>query len=367
MLSSEITELLSAFVDGELNQRQREAVMRLLNKSSEARELLRQLQENAHRIKQLPRHKVEPSLVEAVMQAIAEQKPKPMAAPRPARRRWLPYVAAGLAASLLIGVVSIFAWQAFHEQENHKGNGMPLVKGEEKKPEPTPTPMPEPTPRKPNPLLAQMVEGTFDGFAKLPPPERAFSAPFADLRSEKGVKLADLAREIDRTPAVRLDVTVKNNASAIDRLKDALKDRGINLVIDPSAKKSLNAKGQAKAEYLVYAENLNADELTKLLSELGESYVVPGTNNQKTVESPYKKVTLAPIAQDDKLKVAKLLGVDAAAMEPKAGAKADAKRLAVVLPTSAGSQPSAEVRQLLSQRRPPQPGSVQVLIKIHQE
>src|SRR5205807_613229 len=95
---------------------------------------------------------------------------------------------------------------------------------------------------------------------------------------------------------------------AMNRLKDVLKERGINLVTDPSAAKTLADKNQAKVEYLVYAENLTTDELTKLMGELGQSYVLPGTTNQKTVESPYKKVVVAPIAKDEKQKVAKLLG-----------------------------------------------------------
>src|SRR5271170_1857138 len=126
MLSDQVTRLLTAFVDGELSQRQRKAVMRVLHKSSEAREVLRQLQENAHKVKQLPRRKLEPSLVEAVMQAIAEQKaqPKQPTAPRIVRRRWLPYVAAAMAASLLVGVLSIFAWQAFKDQDGKNGGGV---------------------------------------------------------------------------------------------------------------------------------------------------------------------------------------------------------------------------------------------------
>src|SRR5262249_19757793 len=109
MLSEQVIELLTGYVDGELSQRQRRAVMRLLHKSSEAREMLRQLQENAHQLKQLPFHKVQPSLVDEVMRAIAEQQaqPRPAAPPRGARRRWLPYLAATLAASLLIGAIGI--------------------------------------------------------------------------------------------------------------------------------------------------------------------------------------------------------------------------------------------------------------------
>jgi hypothetical protein len=363
MLSDQVTQLLTAFVDGELSQRQRKAVMRVLHKSSEAREVLRQLQENAHKIKELPRRKLEPSLVEAVMQAIAEQKAQPAqpAAPRKVRRRWLPYVTAAMAASLLAGVVGVFAWQAFKDQDGPKNDGGVIVKSDDKKPEQKPTPEPAPTPRKPNPMLAQMVENTFKGFGTTPVTTQLFTARFNELNPDKGAKFADLTREINREPAVHLDITVDSSAKAMDRLKDVLKDRGITLVIDTSAKKTLadKDKKQAKVEYLVYAENLTTDELTKLMGELGQRYVIPGTTNQKTVDSPYQKVTVTPI---DKQKVAKLLGVDTTA-EPKGAPQA--KRLAVA--TTAGAQPSVQVRQYVEQRSQPQPGTVQVLIKIRQE
>jgi hypothetical protein len=371
MLSDQGTELLTAFVDGELSQRQRKAVMRVLHKSSEAREFLRQLQENAHKVKQLPRRKVEPSLVDAVMQAIAEgksQTKQPAAPSVVRRRRWLPYLSAAMAASLLVGVISIFAWKAFKDQQEQKGGGGTVVKSGDKKPERKPTPDPEPAPPRSNPLLGQIVEGTFAGAAKLPVADGPFVASFAALQPAKGAKLADFGRIINRNPAVHLDITVKSNSVAMDRLKDALKYRGITLITDQSAAKSLAGKNQAKVEYLVYAENLSADELTKLMSELSQSYVIPGTKNQKNAESPYQKVTVAPIAQDEKQKVAKLLGVDPATLEPKGkNGKSEEKRMAVVLPTAAGSQPSAEVRQFVNQRRQPTPGAVQVLIKIHQE
>src|SRR5438874_7653731 len=113
MLTDPMIQLLTAFVDGQLSQRQRKAVMRLLNKSSEARELLRQLQENSHRMKNLPRHKVEPSLVDEVLQAIAEAKAQPAAATAPKRqRRWLPVIAATMAASIVIAVIGVVYWKA---------------------------------------------------------------------------------------------------------------------------------------------------------------------------------------------------------------------------------------------------------------
>lgn len=364
MLSDQVIQLLTAFVDGELSQRQRKAVMRLLHTSSEAREMLGQLQENAHKIKELPRHKIEPSLVDGVLQAIAERQAQPKPVVRPRRRRaWLPYIAASLAASLLIGAIGIVYWKVMNEPDGRDdGPGIVLNNGNnniEKKMAPEPTP----APRKPNPLLAQITEGTFRDFGAPVLPEQAFTASFGDLK-KGGKATGDLIRELNREKPLQFDITVKKNSDALTRLRMVLKDQGITLVTDPAAKKPLDDK---KVEYLVYAENLTSKELTKLMNDLGESYVA-GINNQQTVPSPYNKVTLTPLAQEDKQKVAKLLGVDAATMERK-DAKPESKgeRAVVLLPTTAGAQPSAEVRQFVHQRGGAQPGTIQVLIKIRQE
>ncbi|HZZ81783.1 MAG TPA: zf-HC2 domain-containing protein [Gemmataceae bacterium] len=366
MLSEQVTQLLTAFVDGELTPRERAEVVRLLEKSSEAREMLRQLQENAHKIKQLPRRKVEPSLVDEIMQAIAEQKAQRAAPVRRARRRWLPFLTAAMAASLMLCVLSVLAWRTFRTDEPVNN---PIVQNSpDKKSDPvTPPPVTPPTVWRPNPLLGPLVEGTVENFAKAPVPETGFSARFAELHPDKGAKSADLAMELQKDPTVQLDITVKNNAMAMARLKDVLKDRGITLVTDQSAAKSLTNKSQAKVEYLVYADSLTRDELTKLMGDLGQSYVVGANNNQRTEQSPYQKVTVAPIAKTEIQRVAKLLGVDPATLEMKGKEpKADAKRQVILLPTASGGQPSAEVRQFVNQRRP-QPGAVPVLIKIRQE
>src|ERR1022692_518692 len=135
MLTDQVLELLTAFIDGELSQRQRKAVMRLLHRSSEARETVRQLQENAHKVKQLPRHKVEPSLVDEILQAIAEQKsqPKTVVQSKVVRRRWMPYLAASLAASLLIVTLGVVYWKSMAGKDNvAKGDDPGYAKIEKK-------------------------------------------------------------------------------------------------------------------------------------------------------------------------------------------------------------------------------------------
>jgi hypothetical protein len=373
MLPDQMTELLTAFVDGELSQRQRKAALRLLQRSSEAREMLRQLQENAHKVKQLPRRKVEPSLVDEILRAIAEQKaqPKQPAAKLVRRRRWMPYVAASLAASLLIAAIGVAYLKSMGEWEN---KGVNVVKDIERNPESTPEPEVTPVtpaPRKvTNPLLAQITEGTFKDFGAPVVEDGVFIAKFSDLKKD-GAAAGQLTHELNKVRTVQLDITVKNNKLAIERLQATLQENFIKFAIDPTAKKALATAKQAKTEYWVYAENLTSDELTKLMRELSQTDT---SGMGQAVPSPYEKVAVTPLAQAAKQKLSGKLGVDASKLElPKDAGVAKPKaperwtRQAVVLPTGSPAQPSSEVRQFINQRRQPQAGTLQVLIKIHQD
>ena len=323
MIPDQLMQLLTAFVDGELSQRQRKAVMRLLHRSSEAREMLRQLQENVHKLKQLPRRKVEPSLVDDVMQAIALQLAQPAPLPRKAaHRRWLPYVAASIAAGLLISALGILYWKTMGDRDPEK-----------------------------------MIEENFSGLIK-PVPNDVFAANFEDLL-EGGNKSSEFEQLVNREKAVELNIVVEKKPQPLRLLKEKLFERRIKLVTDPSAMKPLKDKG---VQYLVYAENLTADEVTKLMADLGQKVVDPGQKNQRRVASPYKKVTVAPISPDDQQRLAKLRG------EPtKVNPAPTKQRKFVVLPVSDGVKPSPEVIEALNQRRAAQPGTVQILMRIRLE
>ena len=93
-LSDRNLQLLTAFVDGQLSNRERKATLRLLHRSSEARAMLGELQENAHRLKELPRHTLGPDFAGRVVEAIKRGRLKP--APTPILRRlprWLKFSA----------------------------------------------------------------------------------------------------------------------------------------------------------------------------------------------------------------------------------------------------------------------------------
>lgn len=355
MLPDQALQLLTAFVDRELSQRQRKAVMRLLHKSSEAREMLRQLQENAHRLKQLPRRKIEPSLVDEILQAVAEQQAQPkQPVVKAARRRWLPFVAASMAAALLIGALGIVYFKMMDESNGVTKETPNVAKGETPNKKPA---LPAPKPRTVDPLVTRMVVETFAEFSK-PPVDPALTANVSELQDDS--KSSQFKRMINREKAIELDFTVKSNSSAMLRLKEVLSDRRIKLVTDKSAAKTLDDK---KVQYLVYADNLTSDELIRIMGELGKSFVISKTGTNETRKaSPYEKVTVTPTAKEDKEKLDKLLG---APTDGKPVPKEERK--AVVLPVSPGVMPSSAVLEVGKQRRVPQAGTLQVLIRIHQE
>src|ERR1051325_865874 len=152
MLSDEMMQLLTSYVDGELTPRQREEVMRLLNKSAEARDALKQLQENAHKLKQLPKHKVEPSLVDEIVAAIEQEKSRTRPYSPPKRRRSvLPYFVVAMAASFIVFAVGLIYWQTMQWIDNPKKDG-PVVNIDKKQEQKQGPEQPNvPTPWKPHP------------------------------------------------------------------------------------------------------------------------------------------------------------------------------------------------------------------------
>ena len=378
MLADDAIQLLTGFVDGELSSRQHKAALRLLHDSSEARELLLQLQENAHKIKQLPRRQLDARFASEVLLLIAERDVKPEQPFRAAaiRMRWLPYVAVGMAAAVLF-VVSLSGalYLAFYADGLPLGPGGDFVKGDAPplprinpgngKPGPI---EPEPPPRKaPNPLIARVTEGVHREYAAVIPPERAPSINFTDLKDE-GQAARQLAAELKKTDDLQLDVTVRNNPQAMERLKSVLSAYGVKLVVDP-ASDAVMKKSPGKAELLIYAENLSRDELSKIFKELAAG--------EKKTASPFTKVSVASLSKHEHQVVASLLGTDPVnrnppdqkiiGKQPKPLPNTKVERVVVVLPQAPETKASEQVRLFLLQAARPQPGSVRVLVRIRQE
>jgi anti-sigma factor RsiW len=74
MLPERLSELLSSYLDGELNARQRRNVERLLLRSEEARKLLEKLEENANVLRNLPRLRLDEEFSQRVMRTLSQRR-----------------------------------------------------------------------------------------------------------------------------------------------------------------------------------------------------------------------------------------------------------------------------------------------------
>jgi anti-sigma factor RsiW len=86
MLPERYRQLLTAFVDGELNPRQRRALNKLLRRSAEARALLEKLQADSQELRALAPAPLPQDLSDSVLTLIAQRRippPKPRVAPPP--------------------------------------------------------------------------------------------------------------------------------------------------------------------------------------------------------------------------------------------------------------------------------------------
>jgi hypothetical protein len=352
-------------VDGELSATQRAAVARLLQQSSEARELVRQLQENAHRLRELPRRRLEPDFADTILQAIADRQIGPVRPRAVARRRWVPAFAASAAAVLLI---ALFGGLYFYAELLDRGGTEPNdVPPMAKLPIDKPAPL-VPQSHTPNPLIARLVEGVYSQYAAPIPPERGVTVAFADLTHDPGAA-GRVDAELRKGPAVDLDVRVRDSARAVERLKAGLQGQGIKLLIDPTSAAALKAASR-NAEYWLYAENVRPDELNRLLKQLATA----------DAKAPFDKLAVTALGETEHRQVVALLGVDPDKLNgssqgmigrvpnpSKTPRPKTKERVAVVLPQSPTPRASEEVRQFLFQPSRPQAGTLRVLVKIHQD
>src|SRR5262245_34501658 len=154
MLSDRHCQLLTAYVDGVLSARRRKVVLKLLRKLPEARQLLKELEENAKRLRQLPALKLEPQFAARVVEAIkarpaeigaetvADTVPLEPISPRQGSLRRLPTWAQISAAAAVFAAITFGSYLFFshvgrqptdelvRDQDSPKPN--PLISGKQK-------------------------------------------------------------------------------------------------------------------------------------------------------------------------------------------------------------------------------------------
>jgi len=369
MLADRHYELLTAFVDGVLSGRDREKAHRLLHESPEARDFVRKIQENAARIKGLPRRKLGPEFAAKVVAALPKATPAlPVPAmPAPAiaevggaaRSRagiaWAKIIVAACLV-LAIGGGFYFAVQRTHSDnvdETHFAAKSQQLPSEPQVPiDPQPT---APTPRKTPAVVPQVVEGIFGKFLEPLESDLAARFAFADLVQDDPQR-SRLASELAKDHAFHLNISAKNNGRTLERMRAVLDTVNIPLTIDPQAQANA-AKGKT---FVVYLENVKQEDVAAILRELGRD-----DNQGKTnIKSVFETVLLTNFTNEDRAMLSRLLGIDSKQLDRPSTPAAKPGPSAVAVQTT-GSATSPEVRKYLQSRPAPQSGALRVMIEVH--
>jgi hypothetical protein len=324
MLSEEQELLLTAFVDGDVTHEERDSIECLLRNSSEARNALRVLQENAHRLKKLSKTHLGQRFTSQVLASLPA-KPNGIAAHEPINiatidegdeplvrkpklRRGMPNWAVGaIAASLILGVLGVGAWLVRDQGPNRNllPSGPAIVKSNKPKLV-APVHVADGNPMEP--AIEQMFQNASRGYAaapsetpKAPRPQAGQPTRFAFSDLKQTEHLDHLTWELKKQESVRLDVNVRNEASSLNRLIETFNKHGIHLKVTERA----NASFKQNLPVLVYAENVVPDRLAKALRELSDDYIL-GT---KRVSTAYDRLQMTNGTAADALMVARGLGV----------------------------------------------------------
>jgi hypothetical protein len=371
MLPDRTMQLLTSYVDGELGARDREAVTRLLEKSPAARAFLQQLVTDARSLRELTRFQLGQDFSAKVMRAIAEYPMKPALPLRPPAPTVPSWLGIAVAAAILV-MISAGSYWYFSPQRAERVPAI-AAKGTV------------------DPLAGQIVEGTLGKFGQT-------GIRFAAKDLAEQATMTRLENELRQDNAFHVDLAVQDNGVAVQRLANTLRDSGIKVLMGAGTERVLK-QHQKNTSYVLYAENLSPEELAQLLEQLGRSVNPAAQGGRK--EAAVEQVVVDLMTEEHRQKLSKLLGVLPVTLEPakkkpndpptdllnkkliagnakgqgsqpnapKAGAQPD-DRIAMVLAVTADATVSpadlSEVKTFVSLRREQRPGTVQVVLIVHE-
>ncbi|HEY7314636.1 MAG TPA: hypothetical protein VH643_35130 [Gemmataceae bacterium] len=359
MLLDRYRQLLTAYVDGELSSRQRRYIARLLHRSAEARQLLQQLQEDAQALRHLPYPQLPVDLSASVLQTIAERRLTP------GRRRIAkvssPSVWSGPLASwavaagvlLVLGIASYlyFAASLTHSDktdlaetsgdpslaapDSHASPPTPVAPQEKppavvhEKPSPAPerpsvvkqpevvkrppeepkkpSQDPRPTPPKEEPVLTDRMEMfQFSKVSDILP--EVFKVRELDGDPVRKKLIAELGKDTN----FRIELPCQNGTRAFQSVQSAAKTMSIGMVIEKGARERLKLK--SRTNYVVYIENLTAEEVAQFLRHVGAADTKSA--GRKPAEAQFDRLVLLRMMPQDHKELSTLMGVDPTATEP---------------------------------------------------
>jgi hypothetical protein len=387
MVPDENSELLSAYLDGELGARQRKEVARLLEGSPEARALLGKLERDAQVLRQLSPCKVPFDLSGTILANIAAEGITPSRLPepvvgRPTTRRRFPIWTRYAAAAAVLLAVSLGLWLKF----GGAGQGPADVAQVPSIPSDNPVKAPETVAEADTPIGPEVPHR--------PGSQSVFAFPnrqATELHAAKArIPLIQLVRELE--PPVLLDqlqAKAKDNACRVDlycsqpgkcleQLGLAFAGQSIRINVDPATVERLER--QPQASLVLYVENVMPREAAALLQDLSATEKTRVSSHFSTLV-----VNAGPVTAED---LAHVLGGAARDFAPpsqrpvelgtvgeivhalpgqgRGGDRTIAKdpyRLAVVVPhETAARDRCSEVQALLDGYREARPGAMALLL-----
>jgi hypothetical protein len=202
-----------------------------------------------------------------------------------------------------------------------------------------------------------------------------------------------LAAELRKAKAFRVELLCRDTVKATDRLRKALEARSVGLIVDPGAQGRLKAP-QWKTDFALFLEDVTPDEAVELLRKLG-------ADDRQAAKRPSElrfegTVVLAPLGQVDDKELVGLMGVNPTKVLPRdatgplgtdisrpltektasqvadvlanparpgaKGAKAPARNALLMAFSPRPRHGSAEVKRFLEGRKPQRPGTLQLFI-----
>jgi hypothetical protein len=405
MLSDQLWQLLSAYVDGELTNRQRRAVQRLLRRSAEARALLRQLQEDAARLRALPRPHLGGEFTARVVRAVRQRQEQGRRR-EVARQASFPVWAGFAAAAAVLLAVSLGSFFYFARPAHDGAAGDPLARADnpprDSNPDPAPPPganqdtavaatppgppVKENDPPGPEKLDMPVVSGdkpkdpaapadVITQETPLPGMEiflpHVVKPPFALIEDVREIKADKLRKDFGEETALRVELPCADTARGFRRLqaalKDALKDAGITLAIDPAAQNRLD-KPRLRSNYVIFVEDVTAEELAQVLARVGRDDKKAAEAKPKP-DGQFSKMVANRLADSDLKELSAVLHVEARQLQSapeKAGKGAERLALAVTYNPERPKANSPEVKRYLESRKPARPGALQVLLVLRE-
>jgi negative regulator of sigma E activity len=353
MLSDDVCRLLTAYVDGELNERQRQAVERVIQRSPEARQLVDQLQADANTLRKLPRRQLPSDFALQVADAITTRQLRPGQ-----QRLWQPssktLAWAGAAASVLlaVGLGSYFLSPARNPRapldavaarapELAQARAQPMPKEaapvsfrgglEKTAAPPSANVATAPVPSEPGPSADdRKASKSMPASAPSKPSDGANKDAGAALAAGPGrsnnlkliaagfplsLSLGELNREeqkkrlrmgMEKGTGYHVELFSRGNGHALERLRAALFAQRISLFVDNVAESRL--KRGRQDDYLLYTQEMTAGQLASVLERLASDD--KEAEEKRRGSGEFENFTICALGVEDGQALAVFLGGD---------------------------------------------------------